>query len=192
VRQILEQAGLASADLIGASVGGALAADVAAIWPEMVRSLVLLAPFGIFDDAVPPANPWAQRKEQQPELLCAQGERYVKLKEAESHHDPIEWAIEQGRADEAGARILWPLGDTRLRKRLPLIRAETLVLWGEQDRVLPPAYAETFKTAIGSAAEIRLVPDAGHMLELDQPGAAAEIIVSWLNRSRPAGRVSAA
>ena len=44
----LQGAGLDGADLIGVSVGGALAADVAAIWPGMVRRLVLIAPLGLF------------------------------------------------------------------------------------------------------------------------------------------------
>ena len=46
----------------------------------------------------------------------------------------IEWPIEQIRANEAAARIFWPLGNTRIEKRLRLIKAPTLLLWGEQDR----------------------------------------------------------
>ena len=39
----------------------ALALEVAAIWPDSVGKLVLLAPFGLYDDANPPTDPWAQR-----------------------------------------------------------------------------------------------------------------------------------
>ncbi len=45
VRQIVEKAGLAGADLLGASVGGAFAAEMAAIFPGHVRKLALIAPF---------------------------------------------------------------------------------------------------------------------------------------------------
>ena len=56
----------------------------------------------------------------------------------------MEWPIEQTRANEAAARLFWPLGDSRLARRLKLIEAPTLLLWGEQDRVMPRSYAEKF------------------------------------------------
>src|SRR5262245_34352045 len=60
VRDTVDKAGLAGADLVGSSVGGSLAAEVAAIWPEKVARLVLIAPFGLYDENHPPADPWAQ------------------------------------------------------------------------------------------------------------------------------------
>ena len=63
----------------------------------------------------------------------------------------IEWPIEMARASEAAARAFWPLGNTKLEKRLPLIEAPTLVLWGEADRVLPPSYAKKFAAGINGA-----------------------------------------
>ena len=63
VRQLVDKAGLAGADLVGASVGGAFAAEMAAIFPGHVRRLALIAPFGLFDDKDPPTDPWAQRAE---------------------------------------------------------------------------------------------------------------------------------
>src|SRR5579872_200086 len=51
---LLEGAGMAGADLIGASLGGALAAEVAALAPGLVRRLVLIDPFGLYDKAAPP------------------------------------------------------------------------------------------------------------------------------------------
>jgi pimeloyl-ACP methyl ester carboxylesterase len=44
------------ADVIATSVSAALLADVAALWPELVARLVLIAPFGLFDAADPPAD----------------------------------------------------------------------------------------------------------------------------------------
>src|ERR1700681_4343602 len=49
VRHLLAESGLAGADLAGSSVGASFAAEVAAIWPETVRRLALVAPFGLFD-----------------------------------------------------------------------------------------------------------------------------------------------
>src|SRR6476646_5421773 len=74
VRETLVQAGLSGADLVGSSVGASLAAEVAALWPSMVNKLALIAPFGLFDESDPPADPWAQRADTIPGLMCADPE----------------------------------------------------------------------------------------------------------------------
>ena len=61
VRDLIDKAGLAGADLAGSSVGGSFAAEVAAIWPDKVRRLALIAPFGLYDEKDPATDPWAQR-----------------------------------------------------------------------------------------------------------------------------------
>ena len=52
IRQLVEKAGLDGADLVGSSVGGSFAAEMAAMWPASVKKLSLIAPFGLFDDMV--------------------------------------------------------------------------------------------------------------------------------------------
>jgi pimeloyl-ACP methyl ester carboxylesterase len=179
VRQILEKAGLAGADLLGASVGGAFAAEMAAIFPGHVRKLALIAPFGLFDENDPATDPWAQRAPDVPGLLCADPARWEALKtEPEGQNSP-EWPIEQVRAAEAAARIFWPLGNTKLEKRLPLIEAPTLLLWGEHDRIMPRSYADKFAGAITGKTEIRVIPGAGHLAELDKPDEVAQAILAW-------------
>ena len=146
--QLLDKAGLDGADLAGSSVGGSLAAEMAALWPDAVRRLALIAPFGLFDENDPPTDPWAQRGDAVPGLMCADPEIWKALKAAPEGANSIEWPIEQTRANEAAARIFWPLGNTKLEKRLPLIEAPTLLLWGEQDRIMPRSYAERFAKGI--------------------------------------------
>lgn len=179
VRQLLEAAGLGGADLAASSVGAALAADAAALWPGMVRKLALIAPFGLYDEAEPPADPWAQRADRLPGLLCADPEAWMALKAVPEGANSVEWPIEQTRANEAAARFLWPLGNTGLAKRLPLITAPTLLIWGEQDRVMPRRYAERFARGLGGPQALRLIPGAGHLAELDQPEATARAILDW-------------
>jgi pimeloyl-ACP methyl ester carboxylesterase len=84
------------------------------------------------------------------------------------------------RAAEAAARAFWPLGNTRLARRLPYIAAPTLILWGSEDRVLPRSYAGVIAGAIGAKAEVRIIEGAGHLAELDQPDAVAAAILSFM------------
>lgn len=180
VRQLLHGAGLDGADLAGSSVGASLAAEMAALWPQSVRRLALIAPFGLFDDGDPPTDPWAQRAPDLPGLMCADPAIWEALKTPpEGHNDP-EWPIEQTRASEAAARIFWPLGNTRLEKRLPLIEAPTLLLWGEQDRIMPPSYAAKFSAAIKGRTEVKTIAAAGHLAELDKPEETAAAILAWM------------
>jgi abhydrolase domain-containing protein 6 len=181
VRRLLAAVELDGADLAGSSVGAAFAAEMAAIWPATVRRLALIAPFGLFDEKDPPTDPWAQRGDAVPALMCADPAVWTKLKEAPSGSNSPEWAIEQTRANEAAARAFWPLGNTRLEKRLPLIAQPTLLLWGEQDRVMPKSYAERFAAAIKGKSKIAVIPAAGHLAELDQPDAVAEAILEWMS-----------
>jgi len=177
--QLLHKSGLDGSDLAGSSIGASLAAEIAAIWPQSVRRLALIAPFGLFDDKDPATDPWAQRAPDVPSLLCADPARWEALKaEPEGQNSP-EWPIEQTRASEAAARIFWPLGNTKLEKRLPLIEAPTLLLWGEQDRIMPRSYAAKFASGISGTTEIRTIPGAGHLAELDQPAAVAAAILAW-------------
>jgi pimeloyl-ACP methyl ester carboxylesterase len=180
VRQIIDKTGLAGADLLGASVGGAFAAEMAAIFPGHVRKLALIAPFGLFDEAEPAADPWAQRKDNVAALMCADGANWEALVAPPEGANSIEWPIEMTRASEAAARAFWPLGNTKLEKRLPLIEAPTLVVWGEADKVLPPGYARKFAEGINGSTHVQTIAGAGHLAYLDQPEAVAKAVLAHL------------
>jgi pimeloyl-ACP methyl ester carboxylesterase len=178
VRQLLDKAGLAGCDLIGASVGGAFAAEMAAIFPGHVNKLALLAPFGLFDEGEPATDPWAQRRDALAGLMCADGATSALQLAPSEGANSVEWPIEMGRASEAAARAFWPLGATKLEKRLGLIAAPTLLLWGEKDAVLPPSYANKFAVGIEGVSRIETVPDAGHLAYLDRPEPVARAVLA--------------
>lgn len=181
VRQIVEKAGLVGSDLLGASVGGSFAAEMAAIFPGHVRKLALIAPFGLFDEVDPAADPWAQRRDRVAGLMCADPAQWEALVAPPEGANSVEWPIEMTRAAEAAARAFWPLGSTRLEKRLGLIEAPTLLLWGDQDAVLPPGYAEKFAEGITGPAKVEIVAGAGHLAYLDQPEAVARAVLDHLS-----------
>jgi pimeloyl-ACP methyl ester carboxylesterase len=179
IRELMLKADLIGADLAASSVGGALAAEMAAIWPDSVKKLALIAPFGLFDEADPATDPWAQRADNVAGLMCADAEIWKAMKAVPEGANSVEWPIEQTRANEAAARYLWPLGNTKLEKRLPMIKAPTLLIWGEQDRIMPRGYAERFAKGISGPARVRTIPGAGHLAELDRPAEVAAAILEW-------------
>ncbi|MGE0767869.1 MAG: alpha/beta fold hydrolase [Hyphomicrobiaceae bacterium] len=180
VRQIIVKSGLEGEDIAGSSVGGSFVAEFAALWPHKVKRVALIAPWGLFDEQVPATDVWAQRADDQPGVLCADPQIWKDLKSIPPGANSVEWPIEQVRASEASARAFWPLGNTKLEKRLPLILAPTLLLWGEQDRLMPRIYADRMASLIGSSAIIKDIPGAGHLAELDRPEATAKAILEFM------------
>lgn len=179
VRHLLEAAELHGANLSGSSVGASFALEMAAIWPETVGRLALVAPFGMYDEREPATDPWAQRADEVGAALCADPENWRRLKAPPEGANSPEWAIEQTRANEAAARAFWPLGDTKIMKRLPLVKAPTLLLWGEHDRILPLSYGRRFAERLGGKAELRVIAGAGHLAELDRPSDVARAVLDW-------------
>ena len=101
------------------------------------------------------------------------------LKSPPEGANSIEWPIEQVRSNEAAARIFWPLGNTRIEKRLRLIQAPVLLLWGENDKIMPRGYAETFARGISGKTVTKIIAGAGHLAELDKPAEVAEAILDF-------------
>jgi pimeloyl-ACP methyl ester carboxylesterase len=177
---LIEQADLVGAPLIGCSVAGMLAADVAATSPATVGTLVLLGSWGLFDVDDPGLNFFAQLEPEFPLSLAVDQDRLTAAMAPPEGVDPVEWTIAQVRCNEAAARISWPFGDRGLAKRLRRIRRPTLILWGEQDRIRPPSYAERFAEGISGPTRTDLVAGAGHLCHIDQPEAAAKYVLSFL------------
>jgi pimeloyl-ACP methyl ester carboxylesterase len=170
-------------DLVGSSVGGALAAEVAVLMPRRVRKLVLSAPFGMFDPEHPSVDIWAQpaMPDRFAELFCARPEAWKALWAKPEQVSLEEWAVLRARAMEAAARFLFPLGDTGIAKRLSRIVAPTLLMRGAEDRVMPALYQERMAAGIRGPVQTSAVAHAGHLVELDQPDEFARQVRAFLS-----------
>jgi pimeloyl-ACP methyl ester carboxylesterase len=59
-------------------------------------------------------------------------------------------------------KLLFPIPERGLAQRLYRIRAKTLLIWGDNDNLIAPVYAQAFKKGI-KGAELAVIPEAGHM-----------------------------
>ncbi len=178
---LLDAAGVGGADVVASSVAGMLAADVAALSPGSVHRLVLIGPWGIYDPDLPGADVFATTPDEQPSLICVHPERWAVAMAGPEGADPVDTRVEAYRASEAAARISWPVGDRGVAKRLHRVGQPTLIVWGEQDRILPSSYAERWAARITGPTEIAIVPDAGHHVVIDQPEVTAKQIHAFLD-----------
>jgi pimeloyl-ACP methyl ester carboxylesterase len=175
----LDATGALPCPVIGASVGGMLATDLAALRTEAVTSLALLAPFGICDADQPGLDVYALPSAERMGHLFAKGvpepfvERFGEL-------GPDEGPVARYLSDVAAASLLWPLGDRGQSRRLHRITCPTLILWGDQDELLPVGTSAAWSDGL---APVEVVAGAGHLLEWDAPDAVGARLVEFLDRA---------
>jgi pimeloyl-ACP methyl ester carboxylesterase len=169
----LDATGALPCPVVGASVGGMIAAELAALRPEAVTGVALLAPFGIADAADPGFNLYGTPSGERMGHLFAKGvpdafaNRFADL-------GPEEAPVAGYLSDVAAANILWPFGERGLAKRLHRITAPRLTMWGDLDEVNPVVNA----AAWGGA---QVVAGAGHLLEWDAPDPVSSALLDFLN-----------
>ncbi|HZE36906.1 MAG TPA: alpha/beta fold hydrolase, partial [Candidatus Eisenbacteria bacterium] len=69
--------------------------------------------------------------------------------------------------------------DKGLKKRIHRVKAPTLLIWGAEDRIAPPFYAEEFARQI-TGARIESVKGAGHAPHLEQPATVSDLVREFL------------
>ncbi len=168
---IVQALGLEQFGLVGHSFGGMFAAEYAAHYPSKVSSLVLIAAVGLWDDGFPVVDMFSTPALELAGLLWADPESPEAKAGQESlmqisEDDTVESIIRIVRGLVTAGKFMMPIPDKGLNRRLYRISAPTLVLWGEDDKLVPPQYAPRFVEAI-AVAEAKIFPRAGHMLTLE-------------------------
>lgn len=168
----IDDTGVLPCPVVGASLGGLLAAELAALRPEAVTRLVLLDPIGICDDSNPGFDLYAAPAAERMSHLFAKGvpsafaDRFAEL-------GPEEAPVARYLCDIAAASIVWPLGDRGVAKRLHRIGAPRLTLWGDLDELVPVSLAPRWGGA-------QVIAGAGHLVEWDAPEEVASAISGFL------------
>jgi pimeloyl-ACP methyl ester carboxylesterase len=178
---VIDALGLDRPFLVGHSMGGMIAAEMAAVAPREVERLGLIAPAGLWLDAHPVPDLFSKLPHELPALLFhdpAFGERVMTA--GADLDDPkfLEaFIVRNTRQLAMAGKLLFPIPDRGLDERLYRIRAKTVLIWGESDRVLLPAYGDAFCRGVAGAELVR-VPASGHMVIVEQP----EAVVAALAR----------
>ncbi|MDA1258505.1 MAG: alpha/beta hydrolase [Chloroflexi bacterium] len=192
---LLDELGLDNLPIVGHSLGGMFAAELAATQPARFSHVALAAPFGLWNDASPVIDLFSVSL---PELAAAmyadvKSEVAVAIATAPQARmtevDPatdagqatIGYLVERSKSMSTAAKYLWPIPNRGLSKRLHRVRQPALVIWGESDGIIPPGYAERFASQMPNAA-VHVVPDAAHMVVDEQPNHVVGLIESLLAR----------
>ena len=180
---LVDALGLGQPHLVGHSMGGMIAAEMACVAPRDLGKLVLVGAAGLWMDERPIPDIFAMLPHQIAEVLFADPQKGQALLTGGADLTDLEalkefYLASQRRLAMAG-KILFPIPNRRLSKRLYRLRAETLVVWGALDRLIVPAYAERWKSLI-PGARVVTIDGAGHMLPYEQPEAFVRTLTDFL------------
>jgi pimeloyl-ACP methyl ester carboxylesterase len=173
---ILAELGIVDAVLVGHGFGAMLAAELAALSPGRFGWLVLAGPLGLWNDAHPVADIFANRFPDVDALIWAGCRTRPKLEQ--SQDDEIEAQIRFANALGAMANYTWPIPERGLRRRLYRIDIPTLVLAAKADAWIPPAYAADLAALIEGARTGEL--DGSHMAPYEDPPGFAGLIEGFI------------
>ncbi len=180
---VVDALGLTRPHLVGHSMGGMIAAEMAAIAPHDLDRLALVAAAGLWIEEHPIPDIFALLPGQLVELLFRDPEQGQALLTGGVDFSDMEafkaFYLGQQRRLAMAGKILFPIPNRRVSKRLYRVTAKTLVLWGEGDRLIVPAYAQRWARLI-PGAQVQMIPDAGHMLPYEQPQAFVDALARFL------------
>jgi pimeloyl-ACP methyl ester carboxylesterase len=197
---LLDAIGMERPLVLGHSMGGMIAAEMAALCPREVEKLVLVAPAGLWLDAHPIPDLFALMPFELPSLLFHDAALGARLLTSGLVPEEMRDASGQGASDFAAlaqrfddtrflqafliqnarrlgmaGKLLFPIPDRGLSERLYRVRARTTLVWGASDRLIDVAYASAWQRLLPEARLVH-VPDAGHMLPYEKPDALLEAI----------------
>ena len=184
--------------VIGNSMGGFVAAELAIAHPQRVDKLVLVSAAGITAEhqrneralavmrRFEAALAWASTHPKPNFLLRPRGRQALRLVFAHPEKLPGPLLFEQAKGSGKPGFIdaLDALSDYPLRERLERISVPTLIIWGERDRLVPLRDADVFEELIPDARKI-VYADTGHVSMLERPARFNRDVEAFLKGSDP-------
>jgi len=196
--RLLGELGIDAAAVVGNSMGGFIAAELAIAFPQRVERLVLISAAGVsttghpgstravpvlrrLDPALARGGAWVAAKS---DVLARRARvREALLNVVVRHPSRLPPALAAAQLRGAGkpgfVQGLEAVLDYDIRERLPEIACPTLIVWGDGDRLIPVRDADVFAELIGNSRKV-IFEDTGHMAMLERPAAFNALLNDFL------------
>lgn len=179
---VIDALGLERPALVGHCMGGMVAAEMAALAPNDISHLGLIGSMGLWVEEVPVPDLFATLPYQLPELLFNDAQRGHELLGSGGDFNDAEFLTDflVGNANRMGmaGKLLFPIPDRGLAKRLYRVRAPTTLIWGAADALTPEPYLRAFEAAIAGARTH--VVEGGHMVQYESTDAVVAVLAANL------------
>ena len=185
----VDKLGVASFSIIGHSMGGKMAWGLAAAEPDRVKALVLMAPDGFPEVKDIGSKPYAMPsimgviKFSLPKFLVRKSIEPAFFDANALSDSLVDRYYDMLRAPGVRAAILERANQTIYTDpvpRLKKITAPTLLVWGEQDQMIPSSNAQSYANVLSTSKIVQL-PNLGHLAQEEQPQIALAHVVEFLN-----------
>jgi len=167
----LNHLNLKNTTIVGSSMGGWIAMEMAVRDTSRIKSLVLVSPAGIASPGVLPADIFLMAPEEMVRNL------FVDQKLAEARLAQPEDVDISLKNRHTTARLAWEprLHDPHLGKWLHRIRVPVKIVWGRQDQILPVGFVDEFKRLM-PRAQVHILEKCGHLPHAEKADEFVEIV----------------
>jgi pimeloyl-ACP methyl ester carboxylesterase len=178
-RQLLDRLELTDVTVLGSSIGGWAAAELALTGTGRVGRIILVDPAGLDSAEHPVADFFSLTLDQVFDLSYANPDAY---------RIDVSTLTDAQRAVAAGNRAALEsyagrsMADPGLAARLAGITVPALVVWGEADRMVTPAYGKEYAAAI-PGAEFHILPGTGHLPQIETPEALLALVERFTSKA---------
>ena len=160
---MLQELGLDKVHLMGGFLGGWIAAEMAVMCPQALHSLTLIGTAGVRPDDGEIADIFLLGEEGTTELAIGDAQLLTAARDTEAPDIRV-------RGREMTTRLCWKpyMHDPSLIHLLPRVQVPTLVIWGEDDRIVPVSVGRRIAAAM-PAARLDVISGAGHLPHIENP-----------------------
>jgi len=190
--EVFDALKLTAFDLVGACVGGWIAAEIAVRHPEKIRKLVLIGAAGLFvegaliGDIFMMAQPeYGSSYATLRDMLFSDRSQPDALRLFPDGKGELEDEVRRYQMLRFGSRIGFrpPYFYHRaLRNRLHRIASPALVIWGEKDHFVPRSHGEAYAGLIPNSGGLKIIPGAGHSVQVEKPEETAQLVLDFLGK----------
>jgi pimeloyl-ACP methyl ester carboxylesterase len=183
-RRVLDALGIErAAGICGSSLGGWLAAELAVWYPGLSEALVLIDAVGLYVAEAPILDIFFNTPDVVQKAANPAGVDYMTALTDSLGGDFSEPSLVTHflKSQAAIGRVGWSpyLHDPKLLSRLNGVTVPSLVVWGEDDRVVPVAHGRAYERALVGSRYVE-VQGAGHSPALEQPERVASLVADFL------------
>ncbi len=177
----IDVARLRTPHVLGASLGGWTAAEMAAMSPGSLGAIVLAAAAGLKPEKGEVLDVFFHTPQQLRELNVYDPKTIPEWDELFGRAPtPAELEIAE-RNREMTARLAWKpyMHDPTLERFLPRVTNRTLIVWGREDRIVPVECGEQYRRLLPNAT-LHVFEKCGHLIPIEQPDAFARLVIDFL------------
>jgi pimeloyl-ACP methyl ester carboxylesterase len=178
---LLEQLGVDDVTVVGNSIGGWIAAEMAVLSSPLVSKVILVDAVGIEVPGHPVADFFSLTMDQ---VFGLSFFNPAPFRIDPSTLPPAAQAIAAGNRATLAAYAGTAMTDPTLAGRLASVRTPTLVVWGDSDQIVDPDFGRAFAAAI-PGARFQLLTDTGHMPQVETPDQALRAIWDFAGAGEP-------